>query len=326
MKKARFFAALALSLLILLLPGCDILPPPFITTTTTTPVTSTEVPASLEAAAERITPSVVIVDTPFATGTGWIYDSSGIIVTNYHVIEGARVIVVTLADGQRYNVRQVSSDSISDLAVLYIDATGLPAAAIGSSSSLKIGDPVVSVGNSNGAGISVKTGSVTHLNVTVGIENEQFYGLIENNAPIREGDSGGPLVNQNGEVIGISNAKVIGLEEISYAINIDGALPIIQQLIGTGQVTRAYLGITGRDNPSGSGVLIEDISPGSPAEDAGLQSGDIITAVDGVIVSGMTDLQQTIRSQEVGQSITITYRRGGVQSETTAVLIQYPTL
>ncbi len=325
MKRIRLAIALWLSISVMAVSGCEFLPSPFFTETTT-PTATTSLPPGLEVAAQRVLPSVVIVDTPFATGTGWVFDSNGIIVTNAHVIEGARIIVITMHDGRRFNVSRAASDAISDLAVLYVNATDLPAVAIGSSGALKIGDPVVAVGNSNGEGISVKTGNVTHLNMTVGIENEQYYGLIENNAPIQEGDSGGPLVNRDGEVVGISNAKVIGIEEISYAINIDSALPLLNQLLSNGFVNRAYLGITGRDNPNGPGVLITDIAASGPAEAAGLLAGDVIIAVDDIAIPGMTELQQAIRSKAVGQSVTITYHRGDAQGKAIAVLIQYPTL
>jgi serine protease Do len=246
------------------------------------------------------------------------------IVTNYHVIENAGSIMITLRDGRRFGVISTATDPTSDLAILRIDATDLPAATIGSAADLRIGDPVVAVGNSFGEGISVKSGKITRLNVTVGIEHENYYGLIEDNAPIQEGDSGGPLVNQAGQVVGISNAKVIGIEDIAYAINIDSALPTIQQLISQGSVVTAYLGIRGHNNPAGNGAEIVEIIPGGPAEKAGLKPGDIIISVDGVPISGISELQQTIRSKEIGQTISIIYLRSGLEYNTSAILIQNP--
>ena len=324
MKRTFFAVAALLTVTAATFAGCGYLPPlplPTLPVDTSIPTT---VPPSLTQAANRIFPSVVIVDTPSATGTGWIFDKSGIIVTNYHVIEGARTVVVTLHDGRRLNVQSIASDPVGDLAVLRVNASNLTAATTGSSASLKVGDPVVAVGNSLGEGISVKTGQITHLDVTVGIENEQYYGLIEDNAPIQEGDSGGPLVNNNGEVIGISNAKVIGLEDIAYAISIDSAMPLLQQLITKGSVDRAYLGIYGLDNPNGNGVLLQQVSPGGPADQAGLRAGDIILAIDGKAVTSMDALTQTIRSLQVGQRVTITYRRGSTQSDVSVTLIQRP--
>jgi len=260
------------------------------------------------------------VDTRYATGTGWVFDESGIVVTNYHVIRDARSVIVTLCDGRRYSTRSFAYDPISDLAVLFIEAPDLTAAAIGSSAALRTGDRVVAVGNSLGNGISVKTGRITRLNMTVDIANQDFYGLIENTTAIQHGDSGGPLVNKAGEVIGISSAKVIGTSEIAYAINIDSALPILHELIETGTVAWPYLGITGDNNPAGRGVIIEEIDPYGPADKAGLLVGDIILAVDGTTMRNMTELRQYILSQHVGQDITITYRRDGAQAEAVVTL------
>ncbi len=323
MKNLKVALAFILSLAVAVTSGCEYLPP--LSWFTITPIETTEIPVDLSYAAERILPSTVIVDARISTGTGWIFDESGIIVTNYHVIKDSRRVTVTLHDGRRINVTAMASDPISDLAVLYINASDLTAATISSSSSLRIGDAVVAVGNSNGDGISVKTGRVTRLNMTVSIEGQDFYGLIENNAPIQHGDSGGALVNQAGEVVGISNAKVFGTQDIAYAINIDSALPILHELITTGSVTWPYLGIVGTDNALGAGVVIEEITPGGPADEAGLRVGDIITAIDGNSMRGMSELREYVLSQQVGQRVSVTYRRGGAQAETTVTLGARPS-
>jgi len=135
MNKIKITLALFTGLLLVAVTGCDLLPPLPLLTETRPPVTTTRLPPDLTVAANRILPATVIVDTPFATGTGWVYDSSGIIVTNYHVIQGVRSqnVVVTLNDGRRFNVRSVAADPISDLAIMKVNASGLPAAVIGSS-------------------------------------------------------------------------------------------------------------------------------------------------------------------------------------------------
>jgi len=322
MKKLKLVLALLMSLAIISSAGCAFLPPipwpPQITGVTT------QIPADLSEAADRILPSTVIVDTRLATGTGWVYDESGIVITNYHVIKDARNVYVTLNDGRRYRATSVVSDAISDLAVLYIDATDMTAAAIGNAATLRIGDQVVAVGNSLGNGISVKTGRITHLSMTVSIADQDFYDLIENTSAIQQGDSGGPLVNKDGEVIGISCAKVGGTREIAYAININTALPILHELIETGTMVWPYLGIIGSDSPTNRGVLINDVAADGPAAGAGLRESDIILAIDGISMRNMTGLRQYILSQQIGQNVTITYQRNEVQTEVMVTLERRP--
>jgi S1-C subfamily serine protease len=131
-------------------------------------------------------------------------------------------------------------------------------------------------------------------------------------------------VNREGEVVGISNAKVIGVREIAYAISIDSALPIISELITTGAVAWPYLGIVGSDNPAGRGVVIEDISPDGPAEEAGLRAGDIILSLDGHSMRDMSALREYILSRQVGEDVSVTYQRGTASAEAVVVLGRRP--
>ena len=192
-------------------------------------------------------PAVVCVDTEVVfysfgraitqqgAGSGWIIDANGIIVTNYHVVEGARTITVTLDDGRKFTVNPntVAADSLNDLAILKIDAQNLPAAAVGDSSDLRVGDWVVTMGNALGLGTSAKEGIISRLDISLTLDSQKIGGLIETSAAINPGNSGSPLINMNGEVIGITNAKVasIGVEGMGYAISMNKALPIIQGLI-----------------------------------------------------------------------------------------------
>ena len=192
-------------------------------------------------------PAIVCVDTEVVVygfgrtitqhgaGSGWIIDANGIIVTNYHVVEGARAITVTLDDGRKFTVNPntVAADSLNDLAIFKIDAQNLPAAAVGDSSNLRVGDWVVTMGNALGLGTSAKEGIISRLDISLTLDSQQIGGLIETSAAINAGNSGGPLINMNGEVIGITNAKVasIGVEGMGYAISMNKALPIIQELI-----------------------------------------------------------------------------------------------
>jgi serine protease Do len=166
-------------------------------------------------------------------GSGWIIDESGIIVTNNHVIEGAKTITVELENGKTYTPVSIKTDPNSDIAILKIDAGKLPALKVGDTSKLRVGDWVIAVGNALGMGISVKDGIVSRLNVSVEVSpSESYSNLIETNAAINPGNSGGPLVNLSGEVVGITSLKLAigGVEGMGYAINIEDALPVIQKL------------------------------------------------------------------------------------------------
>jgi S1-C subfamily serine protease len=173
--------------------------------------------------------------TEEGAGSGWIIDDSGIIVTNYHVVDGADSISVTLDDGRVCDVdtSTVYYDEEADLAIFKIDADNLQAAATGDSTQLRIGDWVVTLGNSLDMGVSAKEGIISQMNVSIDVENQTLSGLIETSAAINAGNSGGILINMNGEVVGITNAKVssVGVEGMGYAININDAMTVIEELI-----------------------------------------------------------------------------------------------
>jgi S1-C subfamily serine protease len=173
--------------------------------------------------------------TEEGAGSGWIIDESGIIVTNYHVVDGADSISVTLDDGRVCDVdtSTVYYDEEADLAIFKIDADNLQAAATGDSTQLRIGDWVVTLGNSLDMGVSAKEGIISQMNVSIDVENQTLSGLIETSAAINAGNSGGILINMNGEVVGITNAKVssVGVEGMGYAININDAMTVIEELI-----------------------------------------------------------------------------------------------
>jgi serine protease Do len=198
-----------------------------------------------------VKPSVVAINTQTSmldffnrrfiqegAGSGWIIDANGVIVTNSHVVDGADSISVTLDDGRTFAVdmNTVVADPQTDLAVLKIDAENLPAADIGDSSALRVGDWVVAIGNSLGLGMSATSGIVSGLEVSLPASSGQtLYDLVQTDAAINPGNSGGPLVNMNGEVVGITSVKiaVVGVEGMGYAISIDEALPIIEELLTT---------------------------------------------------------------------------------------------
>jgi len=207
----------------------------------------------------KVRPSVVAINTEVVTydffnqpftqegaGSGWIIDEDGLIVTNNHVVAGAKTITVTLADGRTFPAGVVGTDALADLAVLKINDTNLPTANIGDSSKLRIGEWVLAIGNALGEGITVKEGIVSRLRVSIQVSQGQtLYDLIDTSAAINPGNSGGPLVNIAGEVIGITSAKLaaIEVESLGYAISINAAMPIIEELVKTGYVVRPWLGV-----------------------------------------------------------------------------------
>jgi serine protease Do len=273
-------------------------------------------------------------------GSGWIIGADGLIVTNNHVVDGATSIMVTFNDGSSLPVdlKNVKADSISDLAVLKVDATGLPALKIGDSTKLREGDWVVAIGNSLGEGIRVTEGIVCRMNVSMQDANGQtFEGLIETQAPINPGNSGGPLVNLAGEVIGITNAKEVatGVEGVGYAISTQEASPLLQQLISVGYIVRPYLGVSTETivNKSyarwyglkvNSGVRITTVGADSPAGKAGLKVDDVIVKFSGQTITDSQQLIDLLNKAQVGQSVDLTYYRGATQQTINVVLTETP--
>lgn len=297
-----------------------------------------------------VNPTVVAVDTEIATfdifnrpstqkgaGSGWIIDKDGHIVTNNHVIQGAQSITVTLADGSSLQARIVGADALSDLAVLKVDRTNLPAAIIGDSSKLNLGEWVLAIGNALGRGMSVKEGIVSRLGVTITVgRGQNLYDLIETSAAINPGNSGGPLFNMSGEVIGITSAKLaaIGIEGLGYAISTNTAKPIIEELIQNGYIIRPWLGVElgtvtewlvfRYDLAVDKGAFIGNIVPNSPADDAGLKPEDIIVGLNGKEITTAQDLIRAIHAAGIGGEVEITYYRGQVRETTSAILTESP--
>jgi serine protease Do len=299
----------------------------------------------------RVKPAVVAINvevpqadifgrtyTEQGAGSGWIIDSNGIVVTNNHVVEGASKITVVLDDGRTFDAGQdsIATDPLSDLAVIKIKATGLPAATIGDSSKLRVGDWVVAIGNSLGQGIRATVGIVSQQSVSIDVNNQTLTGLIETDAAINPGNSGGPLVNMSGQVIGIDSVKIaeVGVEGVGYAIGMVEAAPIIQQLVSAGYVTRPYLGVRMDSvNPTyitrynlgvQQGAILLEVVAGGPAEAAGLKTGDVITAFGGKTVTDPTTLRQALHQRKIGDTVELTYQRGREQLKTQVLLAATP--
>jgi serine protease Do len=299
-----------------------------------------------------VKPSVVAINTEVVSydffnrpytqegaGSGWIIDKAGIVVTNNHVVEGAKTITVTTNDGTSYtaDVNAIATDPLNDLAIIKINAQNLPALKIGNTSKMRVGDWVIAIGNALGQGIRATEGIISRQDVSLQVEQGQtLYDLIETSAAINPGNSGGPLVNLAGEVIGITSAKVaqVGVEGMGYAISIDTASPIIQELVNKGYVTRPWLGlglytvdqmaVQQLKLSVVKGVLLVEVVAGSPADKAGLKEGDVITSIGGKEVTIVEELTKILHASAIGQPLEIKYWRGDQQNTVSVIPTESP--
>ena len=289
------------------------------------------------AIAQKVTPSIVGVKTygtynfwgqqitnqELGSGSGIIFREDGYIVTNYHVIENATSVTVTLNDGTEYDARIVGSDSSSDLAVLKVEANGLPTSEFGDSDELQIGELVVAIGNPLGYENTVTDGIVSGLNRQLTNYTDTMT-LIQTNAAINSGNSGGALVNSKGEVVGINSAKLVAsnAEGMGFALSINEVKPILEELISKGHVSRPYLGVTINSNYQVDedtaekyeipmGIQIADVVKGGPADKAGLRTGDIIYKVDDTLIQSFEDLSDIIDNSQVGDQLRVLANRNG---------------
>ncbi|TZE81379.1 PDZ domain-containing protein [Calorimonas adulescens] len=307
----------------------------------------------ISSVAEKVSPAVVsvsnmaLVNSNFqikyveqGSGTGVIFDKNGYIVTNNHVVEGAKRIEVGLTNGKKVVAKLIGTDSKTDLAVLKIDETNLPVATFGDSDKIKVGQLAIAIGNPLGeqyAG-TVTAGIISGINRVLNVGDTKLK-LIQTDAAINPGNSGGPLVNSKGEVIGITSVKLVStggssnpfdifgfgtpsgnpVEGMGFAIPINDAKPIINQLIKNGYVERPLMGVAVQEISSDDakiynlpvGLYVAQVQPGGPAETAGIMPGDVITAVDGKNVTTLDELQQIIYQHKVGDTITVTVVRNG---------------
>lgn len=275
-----------------------------------------------------------------SSGSGFILTEDGYVVTNYHVVQNASNITVTTHSGDEYAATVKGYDATNDVAVLKVEAEGLSAATIGSSGNLSIGDMVVAIGNPLGRLAATETvGYVSGINREVTTDNT-VISMLQTDAAINPGNSGGPLFNMYGEVIGITTAKYSGttnsgasIEGIGFAIPIDDVMGIISDLIDYGYVTGAYMGITVKDNDKEAaaqfglptdGAYVVDVTPGSSADKAGIQSKDLITAVDDHKITTRTDLTRTLRNYKAGDTAEITVVRSGRELTLTITFDEKP--
>ncbi len=326
--------------------------------TITTNVTKTEkevtvTDTGIADAVEKVYDSVVIVknyvyNQLYSTGTGFIYKKDGnkyYLITNYHVIQEGNKVEVVLTDGTEVTVKVEGGDKYSDIAVLSLETSKeLVVSEIGSSADMRVGDTVFAIGaplDSNVYSWSVTRGVLSGKNreVEVSVNNSNTSDwimlVLQTDAAINSGNSGGPLCNSNGQVIGITNMKLVtsGVEGMGFAIPIEEAVNYANQIINGDDVSRPYIGISMVDASIESyarqygvsatdGVLIGSVEKSSPAESAGLESADIIVELNDVAINGVASLRYELYKYKAGDVITITYLRNGNKQTTKLTLVK----
>lgn len=289
--------------------------------------------------AARVTPSVVSLEVKGSdgesTGSGFVFSDEGYVVTNFHVVEpavragGPGRVVVVLADGTKVDGKVVGTTAGYDLAVVEVEVDGLEPLVLGDSDSLVVGEPVTAFGAPLGLAGTVTTGIVSALNrpvVAGGASDVAFINAVQTDASINPGNSGGPLVNSAGEVVGINSAiaqppgaaRAAGSIGLGFAIPSNQALRTVTQLIETGTATYPIIGVLLDRTYTGQGVRVmeraqggqQPVTPGGPAEKAGIRPGDVIVAIDGRPVTQPDELVVAIRAHAPGDVVTLTLRDG----------------
>lgn len=280
-----------------------------------------------------------------AQGSGIIVSDDGYILTNNHIInssdssnyyqmsEATKIEVYLYGDETPYEATVVGADTQTDLAIIKIDKSGLIKAELGDSSTLKIGESVLAVGNPLGVGTSVSSGIVSAVNRKVTTDGVT-YNLIQTDAAINSGNSGGALVNNRGQVIGINTLKVAGdgIEGMGFAIPINDTIDIYQQLIKNGKVLRPFIGISGIDldertaknNDLPVGIYVKEIETFSSAEKAGIKIGDVITSIDGTKISTMQELNNIKNTKKIGDTVILEIYRADEEIEISLKLGEAP--
>ena len=269
------------------------------------------------------------------TGSGFIIDAAGLIITNAHVVEGADRVLVTLKDGREFAGEVLGEDPLTDVAVIRVEASELPVAALGDAEQLRPGEWAIAIGNPLGLDNTVTAGIISatgRSSSQIRVPDKRVR-FIQTDAAINPGNSGGPLLNERGQVIGVNTAIIGGAQGLGFAIPINTAQEIAQELIATGRVEHPYIGIQMRsltpavrevvnaESPSNrqivvdSGVLILGIQQNSPAARAGLQPGDVITTLAGRRIESAETVQQIVQETDIGEPLTLVLDRYGQRLE-----------
>ncbi|MFN8662466.1 MAG: trypsin-like peptidase domain-containing protein [Thermomicrobiales bacterium] len=302
--------------------------------------------------AERVSPSVVNiaaekdvtvedrrgrrVQTVPSGGSGVVIAPDGYILSNSHVVHGARTLEVTMSDGRVLPARLIGDDPATDLAVIQTTASGLPAAQLGDSDILRPGQLVIAIGNPLGFQATVTAGVVSALGRSLRSSTGRLIeNVIQTDAALNPGNSGGPLVDSRGRVVGINTAIIQGAQGICFAVPVNTARWVAGMLMKEGRIRRAYLGISGESRPihvrvarehglpSALAVGVLSVAEGSPAAIAGIEPRDVITHLDGLPLSGVDDLQRFLGRAEIGSTLPVRLLRRYAPMEVAVTLSQY---
>jgi putative serine protease PepD len=265
-----------------------------------------------------------------AQGSGFVYDTDGHIVTNEHVVDGAQSVSVQFWNGKSYTAHVVGTDASTDLAVLKVDAPSsqLFPLTLGDSSKVAVGDSVVAIGSPFGLQETVTSGIVSALHREMTSPNNfAIDDSIQTDAAINHGNSGGPLLNAQGKVIGVTSqieSDSGGSDGVGFAVPSNTIRSIASQLISSGKAEHAFLGVQLKDASSSNGAAVAQVRPDTPASKAGLKAGDVITAIAGKSVSTASELRAAINARQPGDTVSLTYRRGGQSHTVTVKLASRP--
>lgn len=280
-------------------------------------------------AVERVGPAVAHIQVEFGdarrggAGSGFAFTPDGFLLTNSHVVHGARAIRVSFAEGLARDADLVGEDPHTDIALLRIGASGLPAATLGSSRGLRVGQLAIAIGNPYGFQQTVTAGVVSALGRSLRAQTGRLIDdVLQTDAALNPGNSGGPLVNSAAEAIGVNTAIIPMAQGICFAVSIDTVKWAVTELMRHGRVRRGQLGLAGMTAPLGrrfiqhfslansAGVRVESLIPGGPGAAAGVEPGDLLLAFDGITVNGIDDLHRALTAERIGRAAPLTLLRG----------------
>jgi S1-C subfamily serine protease len=288
-------------------------------------------------AVEKVGPSVVNIEVHQSVrqrhrdeseerrggGSGFLFTPDGLILTNSHVVHDASRIEVTVADGRRFPARTIGDDPGSDLAVIQIDGSGMPAVSLGDSQALRVGQLVIAIGNPYGFQSTVTAGVVSALGRSLrSYSGRLIEDVIQTDASLNPGNSGGPLVTSDGRVVGVNTATIFPAQGLCFAIGINTAKFVASRLLRDGRIRRSYIGVSAQtvpihrrlvryyDLPRETGVVVMVAEQGSPAQKAGLREGDVVVALEGQPVAGVDDLLRMLSDVPAGVRAELTVLRG----------------